>query len=67
MGTPERSMSNPKIYLQPNTYKGDYWGETDNPSKKNDWGHVHINSGVMNYWFYLLSEGGTGTNDNGWQ
>ncbi|MCH7575375.1 MAG: M4 family metallopeptidase [Candidatus Marinimicrobia bacterium] len=26
---------------------------------------VHINSGVQNYWFYLLAEGGTGTNENG--
>jgi hypothetical protein len=26
---------------------------------------VHTNSTVQNYWFYLLSNGGNGTNDNG--
>jgi PKD repeat protein len=55
-----RSMSNPKQYQCPNTYKGQFWvsGGSDN-------GGVHTNSGVLNYWFYLLSEGGSGTNDNG--
>lgn len=39
---------------QPNHYKGPYWyyGSMDN-------GGVHYNSGVQNYFFYLLSEGGT--------
>ena len=56
-----RSMSNPKQYGQPDTYKGDNWysGTSDN-------GGVHTNSGVQNYWYYLLSEGGSGTNDNGY-
>lgn len=58
-----RSMSNPKSRNQPNTYQGTYWASTDNISV--DYGGVHTNSGVANYWFYLLSEGGTGTNDNG--
>ena len=31
----------------------------------NDYGGVHINSGVQNHWFYLLSQGGSGVNDNG--
>ncbi len=55
-----RDMSNPKAYTQPNTYKGTYWytGTADN-------GGVHTNSGVLNYWFYLLAHGGTGTNDKG--
>jgi hypothetical protein len=26
---------------------------------------VHINTGVQDYWYYLLCEGGSGTNDNG--
>lgn len=30
----------------------------------NDFGGVHSNSGVQNYWYYLLAEGGSGTNDN---
>jgi Zn-dependent metalloprotease len=55
-----RSMSNPNAYGQPDTYKGNYWatGSSDN-------GGVHTNSGVLNYWFYLLSQGGSGTNDKG--
>ncbi|XZF16596.1 M4 family metallopeptidase [Chitinophagaceae bacterium MMS25-I14] len=55
-----RSMSDPKAYGQPNTYKGINWatGSADN-------GGVHTNSGVLNYWYYLLSSGGSGTNDNG--
>ena len=27
---------------------------------------MHTNSGVQNHWFYLLSEGGSGVNDNGY-
>jgi Zn-dependent metalloprotease len=54
-----RSMENPNSGYQPDTYLGDYWysGIEDN-------GGVHYNSGVQNYWFYLLSQGGAGTNDN---
>ncbi len=59
-GTPFRSMSNPNSQGQPDTYKGNYWytGSADN-------GGVHYNSGVMNYWFYLLSVGQSGVNDFG--
>ena len=55
-----RSMSNPNAYNQPDTYLGTNWysGSGDN-------GGVHYNSGVQNFWFYLLSVGGNGTNDNG--
>lgn len=55
-----RSMKNPKALGDPDTYKGDYWysGSADN-------GGVHTNSGVQNKWFYILSEGETGVNDNG--
>jgi Zn-dependent metalloprotease len=28
-----------------------------------DEGGVHFNSGLQNYWYYLLTEGGNGTND----
>ena len=35
------------------------------PSDSNDKCGVHINSGVQNFWFYLLSQGGSGTNDIG--
>ncbi|WP_291124870.1 M4 family metallopeptidase, partial [Flavobacterium sp. UBA6031] len=62
---PLRSMSNPKDYHQPDTYLSTnndgpwYTGTGDN-------GGVHTNSGVQNFWFYLLVEGGSGTNDNGY-
>jgi hypothetical protein len=56
-----RSMSNPNQYGQPDTYHGQSWyfGSDDN-------GGVHYNSGVQNIWYYLLSEGGSGMNDNGY-
>jgi bacillolysin len=61
-----RSMSNPNTYQQPDTYQGTYWAATTtNPTEANDYGGVHTNSGVLNYWFYLLSQGGSGTNDKG--
>ena len=58
-----RDMSSPNAFSQPDTYKGKYWAKgllawLDN-------GGVHTNSGVLNYWFYLLCTGGSGTNDNG--
>jgi hypothetical protein len=55
-----RDMSNPKAEGQPDTYQGQNWytGSSDN-------GGVHTNSGVLNYWFYLVTVGGSGTNDNG--
>jgi Zn-dependent metalloprotease len=58
-----RSMSNPNGGDQPDTYGGMNWINPDNLSY--DRGGVHINSGVQNYWFYLLCQGGSGTNDNG--
>ena len=64
-----RSMSNPKLRRQPNTYNSSngYWQNPlcGDPSPMNDKCGVHTNSGVQNYWFYLLSQGGTGTNDLG--
>ncbi|MBU4429373.1 MAG: M4 family metallopeptidase, partial [Verrucomicrobia bacterium] len=43
---------------QPSKYLGTYWysGSGDN-------GGVHYNSGVQNFFFYLLCEGGSGNND----
>ncbi len=58
-----RSLSEPNAGQQPDTYEGQFWVNPENLSF--DHGGVHINSGVQNYWFYLLSEGGTGTNDLG--
>lgn len=55
-----RSMSNPNTYGQPDTYKGTYW----TTSSADNYG-VHTNSGVGNFMFYLLVNGGSGTNDIG--
>ncbi len=62
-----RSMSNPNARSQPDTYGGTYWQNTSSctPSPANDYCGVHGNSGVANYWFYLLANGGSGTNDLG--
>ena len=55
-----RNMGNPNAFNDPDTYLGTNWytGTADN-------GGVHINSGVQNFWFYLVSNGGSGTNDLG--
>lgn len=68
----KRSMSNPKNSegangdtlkgAQPDTYKGTCWSYIP-ASIDTNLVVVHRNSGVQNYWFYLLSEGGRGAND----
>jgi Zn-dependent metalloprotease len=58
-----RSMSNPNSAQHPDTYNGQYWANPNN--LQNDQGGVHTNSGVQNFWFYLLCQGGSGTNDLG--
>ncbi|WBV61718.1 M4 family metallopeptidase [Chryseobacterium camelliae] len=65
-----RDMGNPNAYGQPDTYLGTYWKTATTsgcrkPSQQNDYCGVHTNSGVLNFWYYLLVNGGTGTNDNG--
>ena len=50
-----RNMANPNEILCPDTYGGKYWNTGD---------IVHYNSSVQNYWFYLLSVGGSGKNDS---
>lgn len=61
-----RSMSNPGNFNDPDTYLGTNWvtigGTCDGT---NDFCGVHTNSGVQNFWFFLLSMGGSGVNDNG--
>jgi Zn-dependent metalloprotease len=56
-----RSMTNPNLFNHPKFYKGVSWyaGAGDN-------GGVHYNSGVQNYWYYLISNGSKGTNEKGW-
>lgn len=51
-----RSLSNPNSSGNPDTYLGTNW----DPGQE-----VHQNSTVCSHWFYRLSEGGSGTNDNG--
>jgi Zn-dependent metalloprotease len=64
-------MSNPNAYRQPDTYKGTYWKDATTTGcavpgqTTNDYCGVHTNSGVLNFWYYLLVTGGSGTNDNG--
>ena len=62
-----RSFSNPNSNTQPDSYLGTNWFNTTGctPSAGNDFCGVHTNSGVQNYWFYLLSAGGSGVNDFG--
>jgi len=49
-----RDMSNPNVFGMADTYGGSFWNAGD---------IVHFDSGVQNFWFYLLTMGGTGTND----
>lgn len=55
-----RSFIDPNSLNHPDTYLGNHWITA---SVQFDNGGVHTNSSVMNHWFYLLSEGGSGTND----
>lgn len=53
-----RSFSDPGSEGQPDTYGGAKWKNPNvsQPKKENDYGHVHTNSGVQNYWFYILAQ-----------
>jgi hypothetical protein len=52
------STSLPSNWRQPDTYGGGpYWTGPN--------ADVHINSGIMNHWFYILSVGKSGTNGIG--
>ena len=62
-GGANRSLINPNAGGQPDTYLGTNWAPTG--AGDPDYGGVHTNSGVMNFWFYLACEGGSGSNDIG--
>ncbi|MGZ4058435.1 MAG: M4 family metallopeptidase, partial [Bacteroidia bacterium] len=51
-----RNMSNPNAFSQPDTYNGTYWDAAGEP---------HNNNGPSIFWYYLLCQGGSGTNDIG--
>lgn len=53
-----RSMQHPHANCNPSYYRGRYYY-----SGFDDHGGVHINSGVQNYWYYLLCEGGSGVRE----
>ncbi|MCI4671451.1 MAG: M4 family metallopeptidase, partial [Bacteroidia bacterium] len=55
-----RNMANPHEFGDPKIYKGRFWFNGDS-----DGGGVHTNSGVQNYWYYLIVEGGQGFDDIG--
>jgi Zn-dependent metalloprotease len=66
-----RSMQNPKMFGNPDTYGGQFWQSVTLPGcpipgqTTNDYCGVHGNSGVLNKWFYLVTQGAVGTNDRG--
>lgn len=55
-GQPFRNMGNPNQFQCADTYGGLWFNNGD---------IVHYDSGIQNYWFYLLCAGGSGTNDIG--
>ena len=50
-----RDLKDPNKTQNPAYYKGSMWNTSD----------PHINTGVQNRWFYLLTDGATGTNEKG--
>lgn len=49
-----RSIANPNMLENPKNYKGIFWDYSE---------EVHKNSCPFAHWFYLVAEGGSGTND----
>lgn len=66
-GNPLRRLDFPKLKSDPDTYGGTHWYNVVGctPSSANDQCGVHNNSGVLNKFFFLLTDGATGTNDLG--
>ena len=66
-GNPLRSMDFPKLQGLPDTYHGVNWFDVTGcvASGANDDCGAHTNMGVISKWYYLLTVGGTGTNDLG--
>ncbi len=51
-----RNMANPNEFENADCYNGLFFNNGD---------VVHFDSGIQNFWYYLLVEGGSGTNDIG--
>lgn len=65
-----RDMSNPNRRRDPDCYDGTHWvnqrGCVPTGGRGgNDWCGVHTNSGVLNFWYYLLTVGKAARNDVG--
>lgn len=56
-----RSLSNPKSTGNPDTYGQTNWIQWWDNANASDFGHR--NSTILSHWFYLVSIGGSGTND----
>lgn len=56
-----RSLEDPNATKHPDTYQGNYWTAINDV----DFGGIHSNNGVQNFWYYLLVVGGNGVNDKG--
>ncbi len=63
-----RDLQNPLLFSQPSTYKSTFWqpGNYDecpvdilSGTGENDHCGVHTNSGVLNKWFFLITQGET--------
>ncbi len=69
--TPLRSMSFPRSKGNPDTYKGTSYTTTADDGTctptggptGNDYCGVHNNSGVLNHWFFIVTQGKSGTNN----
>lgn len=66
-GSTIRSFINPNVYSQPSSYQGLYWHNVNGTSAADSADNfgVHTNSGVQNYMFYLMVNGGSDTNSLG--
>lgn len=51
-----RSIQNPNLYGDPDTYHGQYWDLN---------GEVHQHRAVFSHWFYIVAQGESGVNDLG--
>jgi sugar lactone lactonase YvrE len=65
-----RDMSNPPLFSHPSAYKNPNWKPASLQTcrvltSNNDECGVHSNSGVLNKWFFLITEGQAGTNSFG--
>jgi Zn-dependent metalloprotease len=61
MRNPSSTVTMNSGYQQPSKYGGTYWQNYKTDTSDN--GGVHQNSGPQNFFYYLLCDGGSGTND----